>query len=335
MGATEGGRDLVDGTHTGDLLAGDGDGPEEVNDLLDDGGDTVSGASRSLLAERSPDATKTTVLLRDELGLPTVGEIGGDLLGVEAEAAARDTGLPGRAVGLPPRPVPDTVIDEADHPGLALRAVSLRGDRNRARGLPRQESFGLYPLEHAGEPFVLAVTACAFPSVRDADRVRRLLWRGAAAEIAGLAAPLRDPEHFRKLCARLLGRALEYGPTGALTAALLRLSPEGETTDCLLFGTDVASARLLRGGEWEPLPATLPADPDGIHVNGHRIAPGEALLLCGSGLSGPMADAETAERLAAQWGSGRVPGRMEFAWQLDFRADGHDDDRTAVCLWGL
>ncbi|MFL1378309.1 hypothetical protein [Nocardiopsis protaetiae] len=334
MGAIEG-RGLVDGTHTGDLLAGDDDGPEEVNDLLDDGGDTISDVSRSLLPESSPDATATTVLLRDELGLPTVGEIGGDLLGAAAEAAARDTGLPGRAVGLPSRPVPDTVIDEADHPGLALRAVSLRGDRNRAEGLPRQESFGLYPLEHAGQRFVLAVTACAFPSVRDADRVRRLLWRGVAARMAEAAAPLRDPEHFRNLCALLLEQALEVGPTGTLTAALVRLSPEGETTDCLLFGTDVASARLLRGGEWEPLPATLPADPDGVHVNGHRIAPGEALLMCGTGLSGPMADAETADRLAAQWGAGRVPGRMEFAWQLDFRADGHEDDRTAVCLWGL
>ncbi|MFL1431805.1 MULTISPECIES: hypothetical protein, partial [unclassified Nocardiopsis] len=114
MGAIEG-RGLVDGTHTGDLLAGDDDGPEEVNDLLDDGGDTISDVSRSLLPESSPDATATTVLLRDELGLPTVGEIGGDLLGAAAEAAARDTGLPGRAVGLPSRPVPDTVIDEADH----------------------------------------------------------------------------------------------------------------------------------------------------------------------------------------------------------------------------
>ena len=304
-------------------------------DLLDDRGDTVGGIGCPVPAGCSPDATKTAVLLRDEMGLPTVGEIGGDLLGVDAEAAARDTGLPGRAVGLPGRPVPDTVIDEADHPGLALRAVSLRGDRNRAQGLPRQESFGLYPLEHEGESFALAVTACAFPTVGDADRVRRSLLRGVTAEIAGLAAPLHNPDHFRRLCARLLGRALEYGPAGALTAALLRLSPTGEDTDCLLFGTDAASARRLRGNVWEPLPATLPADPGGIHVNGQPIAPGEVLLLCGTGLSGPMADPGTADRLAAQWGSGRVPGRMEFAWQLDFRADGHDDDRTAVCLWGL
>ncbi|WP_436885188.1 hypothetical protein [Nocardiopsis dassonvillei] len=327
----------MDGTHTGDLLAGDGEGPEEVNDLLDDGGDTVSAARRPLrgAVEDSPDMTATTVLLRDELGLPTVGEIGGDLLGADGEAAARETGLPGRAVGLPAKPVPDTVIDESDHPGLALRAVSLRGDRNRAQGRPRQESFGLYPLEHRGEGFALAVTACGFPTVRDADRVRRVLWRGVATRMAEFAAPLRDPEHFRGLCALLLGQATEVGPGGALTAALVRLSPEGETTDCLLFGTDVSAARLLRGGAWEPLPATLPAEPGGVHVNGHRIEPGEALLMCGEGLSGPMADAEVADRLAAQWGSGRVPGRTEFAWQLDFRADGHDTDRTAVCLWGL
>ncbi|MFD6096489.1 hypothetical protein ACFVWN_23350 [Nocardiopsis flavescens] len=323
----------MDGTHRGDLLSGDDERPEEVNDLLDDGGDTVSGVRRfpPRAAPPSPDATETTVLLRDELGLPTVGEIGGDLLGADGEAAARETGLPVRAAGLPARAVADTVIDEADHPGLALRAVSLRGDRNRAAGLPRQESFGLYPLEG----FVLAVTACGFPSVRDADRARRLLRRGVADRLPELGAPRRDPGHFRGLCAQLLGRAVREGPPGSLTAALLRLSPAGETTDCLLFGTDAASARLLRGGAWEPLPATLPAAPDGVHVNGRPIAPGEALLLCGEGLSGPMADAETADRLAAQWGAGRVPGRMEFGRQLDFRADGHDADRTAVCLWGL
>ncbi|MDT0326860.1 hypothetical protein [Nocardiopsis lambiniae] len=329
------------GKHVGDLLASpDGREPGEqgVTDILDDGGVTVSGASRTLLGatgERSPDATETTVLLRDRLGLPTVGEIGGDLLGVEGAAAARDTGLPVRAQGLPSRPVPDTIIDEADHPGLAVRAVSLRGDRNRVEGRPRQESFGLYPLEHGGERFVLATTACGFPSVRDADRVRRLLWRGVAARMPEIAAPLRDPEHFRSLCALLVEQAMETAPVGALTSALVRLSPEGETTDCLLFGTDVAAARLLRAGGWEPLPATLPADPDGVHVNGHRIAPGEALLMCGTGLSGPMGDTGTADRLAAQWGAGHVPGRMEFASQLDFRADGHEDDRTAICLWGL
>ncbi|WP_150241578.1 protein phosphatase 2C domain-containing protein [Nocardiopsis quinghaiensis] len=270
------------------------------------------------------------------------------------------------ARGLPTQEwaVPDTVVDEADYGGLALRAASLRGDGHRFKRESRQDAFGLYELAHGDGRFALACVADGVGSRkmthRGAGYACRLLFQAVSAHLEGLLDFGGDIAHFQELGERIVGgvaagmsalarregvEPVELSTT--LTAALVQLTPEGERAGVLLFAVGDSPAYLMRDGRTLPLTDgdedgavastrtnALPTDIGRVHVSGHWLEPGETLLLCTDGLSGPMASPAVADRLAAWWGGGRVPRRTEFAWQLDFQAKSYDDDRTAVCLWG-
>ena len=335
-----------------------GDAPDEppagAPETAEAAGDTAAPAADS------PDDTETVAMERPVLPLADASAAGSEDPGTGAFAPPPAPARPGRplhpARGLPDRggSVPDTVLDEADYPGLALRAASLRGGAHRLEGECRQDSFGMYGLE-AGE--LRAVLVC----VADGVGGRSMSHRGAASacdllsqlvdeHLGGLIG--RDADDSRDLCERIVARvargmadlAASEGVddrelSTTLTAALVELTPEGETARVLLLAVGDSPAHLLREGLMEPLSvvdrtAALPADIRRVHVSGHRLAPGETLLLCTGGLAGPMDDADVTGRLLGWWGGDGIPGRMEFGWQVDFRTRSHDDDRTVVCVWG-
>jgi hypothetical protein len=62
--------------------------------------------------------------------------------------------------------------------------------------------------------------------------------------------------------------------------------------------------------------------------------PGDALLLCTSGLADPLRDEPLlAEHLAERWSTGEAPGLAAFLADALVRVKGYADDRTAAAVW--
>jgi hypothetical protein len=57
------------------------------------------------------------------------------------------------------------------------------------------------------------------------------------------------------------------------------------------------------------------------------------LMVCSDGMSNPMRNGDVRKQLAQWWSGDRVPGLLEFGWQVGYRAKTYGDDRTAVCVW--
>ncbi|MFE3458130.1 protein phosphatase 2C domain-containing protein [Nocardiopsis aegyptia] len=281
---------------------------------------------------------------------------------VPPEVLTRPTNPGFHARGLPTMDwaVPDTVVDEADYPGLLLRAASLRGDKQRFQGKCRQDAFGLSELEHEGERFVLACVADGVGSKsmshRGANYACRLLGKAVADFLPGLltdgasshrsAAIARVLERIKHAMLPLVSeRPGELSTT--LTVALVSLTPVGEPSRAVLFSVGDSPAYRLGEDGFEALTEVDESGPvmdsttDALPVNFEaafetecELKPGQMLLLCTDGLSGPMSGStDVSDRLAQWWGGASVPGRLEFGCQMDFQAKSYDDDRTAVCLW--
>ncbi|MGV9263458.1 protein phosphatase 2C domain-containing protein [Kitasatospora sp. NPDC003701] len=179
---------------------------------------------------------------------------------------------------------------------------------------------------------------------------------------AGLAADLRDGARDR----------LRYGLQRLVTAAaapLRALTPRVAGDDpaapaslhCLLLSLDpVASYRaafgvgpgglyLLRSGHWidayaarllhhpdgqPPVPDGPVPDPRPFRFRMVPATPGDILLLCTPGLARPIADEPAvAHFLAAHWAHPHPPGTVDFLRQVQVRAKGYADDRTAAAIW--
>ncbi|MDT0326864.1 protein phosphatase 2C domain-containing protein [Nocardiopsis lambiniae] len=262
--------------------------------------------------------------------------------------------------------VPDTVVDEADYERVRLRAASLRGDKHRYEGRTRQDAFGMYEVEHRGERFVLL---CVADGVGSRSRSHRgaayasRCFRAAVAEHIGEIivrdASMADVREWGRRMLGIVARGMidfadkEGFPaedlSTTLTVSLIHGISGSGPAWYMTWGIGDSPVFLLRDGVWEPRPGASDGDPiivdtrtdalpgrvSTVHMTDGTLAPGDVLVLCTDGLAGPMAADAVADRLAEWWGSGRVPGRMEFAWQLDFQAKSYSDDRTAVCVWGI
>ncbi|MGW3078184.1 protein phosphatase 2C domain-containing protein [Kitasatospora sp. NPDC001132] len=177
---------------------------------------------------------------------------------------------------------------------------------------------------------------------------------------AGLAADLRDGARDR------LRYGLQRLATGA-AAPLRALAPRPEETPspaslhCLLvsldpgaayraaFGVGPGGLYLLRSGHWiDAYAARLLHHPDGqppvpeAPVPGPRpfrfrlvpATPGDILLLCTPGLARPVADEPAvAHFLSTHWTHPHPPGTVDFLRQVQVRAKGYADDRTAAAVW--
>ncbi|MER7846529.1 hypothetical protein ABTZ03_21515 [Kitasatospora sp. NPDC096077] len=179
---------------------------------------------------------------------------------------------------------------------------------------------------------------------------------------AGLAADLRDGARDR------LRYGLQRLATGAV-APLRALAPRGEGDDtpspaslhCLLvsldpsagyraaFGVGPGGLYLLRSGHWidayaarllhhpdgqPPVPEAPVPDPRPFRFRLVPATQGDILLLCTPGLSRPIADEPAvAHFLSAHWAHPHPPGTVDFLRQVQVRAKGYADDRTAAAIW--
>ncbi|MFJ5121989.1 hypothetical protein [Kitasatospora sp. NPDC088548] len=179
---------------------------------------------------------------------------------------------------------------------------------------------------------------------------------------SGLAADLRDGARDR----------LRYGLQRLATSAaapLRALAPRAEGDDapspaslhCLLLSLDPAATYraafgvgpgglfLLRSGHWidayaarllhhpdgqPPLPDAPVPEPRPFRFRMVPATPGDILLLCSPGLARPIADEPAvAHFLAAHWAHPHPPGTVDFLRQVQVRAKGYADDRTAAAIW--
>ncbi|MFD5461678.1 hypothetical protein ACFWIQ_02470 [Kitasatospora sp. NPDC127059] len=178
----------------------------------------------------------------------------------------------------------------------------------------------------------------------------------------GLATDLRDGARDR------LRYGLQRLATGAV-APLRALAPRADGDDtpspaalhCLLvsldpaagyraaFGVGPGGLYLLRSGHWidayaarllhhpdgqPPAPEAPVPDPRPFRFRLVPATPGDILLLCTPGLSRPIADEPAvAHFLSSHWAHPHPPGTVDFLRQVQVRAKGYADDRTAAAIW--
>ncbi|MFJ5882040.1 hypothetical protein [Kitasatospora cineracea] len=144
------------------------------------------------------------------------------------------------------------------------------------------------------------------------------------------------------------------GPTGLPpeeTASLhcLLMSADPAATHRAAFGTGPGGLYLLRSGHWidayaarllhhpdgqPPLPpASMPA-PRPFRFRLVPATSGDILLLCTPGLAAPIAEEPAvAHFLSSHWAHPHPPGTVDFLRQIQVRAKGYADDRSAAAVW--
>ncbi|WP_328957322.1 protein phosphatase 2C domain-containing protein [Kitasatospora purpeofusca] len=218
--------------------------------------------------------------------------------------------------------------------------------------------------DHSGPAAELVATASAEACRQLAGAV------GRSRE--GLAADLRDGARDRlryglqRLALSAVAPLRALAPVGAADGTADRAEdgedePSPASLHCLLasldpeagyraaFGVGPGGLYLLRSGHWiDAYAARLLHHPDGqppvpeSPVPGSRpfrfrmvpATPGDILLLCTPGLSRPVADEPAvAHFLASHWAHPHPPGTVDFLRQVQVRAKGYTDDRTAAAIW--
>ncbi|MFJ7278663.1 hypothetical protein [Kitasatospora sp. NPDC098663] len=299
-------------------------------------------------------------------GAPTVPHIGERPPTYGPEPTAVPEADPGVLGAL----VPDTVLEGAQYGSSVLRAVSVRGDSARYRGESRRDALLVTRFGDGPDGLLLAVLAGidrtgtaadeALPPEAVATSTREACHHLAAAvgrSREGLAADLRDGARDR------LRYGLQRLATGAV--APLRALVPGDEEDgmpspaslhCLLLSLDPAAGHraafgvgpgglyLLRSGHWiDAYAARLLHHPDGqqppeeprpFRFRLVPATPGDVLLLCTPGLARPIADEPAvAHFLSTHWAHPHPPGSVDFLRQVQVRAKGYADDRTAAAVW--
>ncbi|MEV7176115.1 hypothetical protein [Kitasatospora sp. NPDC093679] len=263
--------------------------------------------------------------------------------------------------------VPDTVLEGAQYGPAILRAASVRGDSARFRGEPRRDALLVTRFGEGEDGLLLAVIAsparsadAAAGSAAAAEAARQLaaaIGRSRAELAADLRAGARDRLRYglQRLTVGAAARlrpsgepAVEPGDgeAGALHCLLVPL--DGEAGHRAAFGTGPGGLYLLRSGHWidayaarllhhpdgEPQPAAPAAAPKPFRFRMVPATTGDILLLCTAGLAGPIADEPAVARfLSNHWAHPHPPGSVDFLRQVQVRAKGYADDRTAAALW--
>lgn len=280
------------------------------------------------------------------------------VIGTTPRLTSEPRGLPGERFK-----VPDTVLDGADLPGLAIRGASLRGDEHRYFGTTRQDAMGIW---HVADDQTQAYLACVadgvgseplsqYGSAHVCDLARKEVQQrlsslfnampgsGVSNLCDDLAATLA--ERLMKEADELEVSARELSTT--LVAAMVEAqSADPERRRYVVFAIGDSPAFVLRAGRFIPAFAdqhdteitstatsALPTAIGQVAAVSGELAPGDVLMICTDGLANPMRNQATVDQLVAWWGGGDVPSIPEFGWQLSFRVKSYGDDRTAVCFW--
>ncbi|WP_282205373.1 protein phosphatase 2C domain-containing protein [Kitasatospora fiedleri] len=135
------------------------------------------------------------------------------------------------------------------------------------------------------------------------------------------------------------------------TASLhcLLMSADPAATHRAAFGTGPGGLYLLRSGHWidayaarllhhpdgqPPLPPAAPPAPRPFRFRLVPATSGDILLLCTPGLAAPIAEEPAvAHFLSSHWAHPHPPGTVDFLRQIQVRAKGYADDRTAAAVW--
>ncbi|WP_051838676.1 protein phosphatase 2C domain-containing protein [Streptomyces sp. NRRL WC-3742] len=268
------------------------------------------------------------------------------------------------------RLAPDTALEGAQYGPTVLRAVSVRGDSARYRGEPRRDTLLVTRFGDGPDGLLLAVLG-SFGRTGSADEraaqdvatatgeAARQLAAAVGRSRDGLAEDLRAGARDR----------LRYGLQRLATssaAPLRALAPEAEgenpaSLHCLMvsldpqagyraaFGIGPGGLYLLRSGHWidayaarllhhpdgqPPAPEAPTPDPRPFRFRLVPATPGDILLLCTPGLARPLADEPAvAHFLSSHWAHPHPPGTVDFLRQVQVRAKGYADDRTAAAIW--
>ncbi|MFG3049930.1 hypothetical protein ACGFZP_03105 [Kitasatospora sp. NPDC048239] len=267
--------------------------------------------------------------------------------------------------------VPDTALEGAQYASTTLRAVSVRGDSARYRGEPRRDTLLVTRFGEGPDGLLLAAlggfdrsgaddTPAQAVSTATVEACRQLA-AAVGRSRSGLAADLRDGarDRLRYGLQRLATsaaaplRALATHPEseapspGSLHCLLLSLDPAASYR--VAFGVGPGGLYLLRSGHWidayaarllhhpdgQPPAAEAPLpDPRPFRFRMVPATPGDILLLCTPGLARPIADEPAvAHFLAAHWAHPHPPGTVDFLRQVQVRAKGYADDRSAAAVW--
>ncbi|MER7703767.1 protein phosphatase 2C domain-containing protein [Kitasatospora sp. NPDC097605] len=268
--------------------------------------------------------------------------------------------------------VADTVLEGAQYAGTTLRAVSVRGDSARYRGEPRRDSLLVTRFGEGTDGLLLAVLGGFDHAGPGAEQIAtaaaeacRQLAGAVGRSREGLAADLRDGARDRlryglqRLALSAVAPLRALAPENAAAGADAEPSPA--SLHCLLvsldpdagyraaFGVGPGGLYLLRSGHWidayaarllhqpdgqPPVPETPAPDPRPFRFRMVPATPGDILLLCTAGLSRPVADEPAvAHFLASHWAHPLPPGTVDFLRQVQVRAKGYTDDRTAAAIW--
>ncbi|MGW4425703.1 protein phosphatase 2C domain-containing protein [Streptosporangium sp. NPDC004631] len=256
-----------------------------------------------------------------------------------------------------PRPAPDTIpdvtgkrpdseLDGADLPGLAVRAGSVRGEAHRRRGTPRQDAMGMWQIDGS------RLLACVAGGAGGGELSHVGSAEACSAAYGNLADLLDHVEHgtppayFFEDVADDLHRRAERDRVSVDTLRTTLLASVIDIGARRAHVTRVGdgTAMLLRRGRWTPCfaegpdapaPGTLPRDADRAQTATVDLQQGDMLLLCTGGLARPMRGEQVSDQMSAWWAQPAAPSLPEFYWQLSFRAESHDGDRTAICGWML
>ena len=221
--------------------------------------------------------------------------------------------------------------DGADGQGLLLLAVA--------------DGVGSAPRSHRGSHAAVCLAAEHLDPV--AGDLEAALRAQDAATFSGLVnKAVADAAGELRVLLGVPGA--EYATT--LRALLVPLDPHVAVRGFLAVG-DGGLFRLRGEGWWDIGHPAVTPDGSGVIDTGtaalpdayQRVVtwlldpaePGDVLVLCTDGFSGPLAgEARLRAFLAEQWGgTAPVPQPSDFLWQLQARVKSYDDDRTVVCLW--
>ncbi|MFI6630767.1 protein phosphatase 2C domain-containing protein [Nonomuraea fuscirosea] len=250
---------------------------------------------------------------------------------------------------------PDTELDGADLDGLVIRGASVRGDYHRYDGMPRQDAMAIRML---GESHVLLAVADGLGSREMShfgavEACRAALDEYPASLLDGFETRSDPVAYFTAVADSMIYQAKNENVEVAqmattLTVAVIDAQGQQGSRLCQIMRVGDSTAMLLHRGVWvscfveddnQPLASSatyaLPDDAARVEVTTCVLSPGDLLLLCTDGLAKPMAGQAVREQLADWWGQGTPPSLAEFLWQFSFRVKSHDDDRTAICVWGV
>ncbi|MGA5700408.1 protein phosphatase 2C domain-containing protein [Peterkaempfera bronchialis] len=259
--------------------------------------------------------------------------------------------------------VPDTAVEGARYGTLTLRAASVRGDSARYRGEPRRDALLVARFGEPPDGILVTVVAGAArsaeaPPLAAAEACRQLaaaVGRSRAELVADLRSGARDGLRFG--LQRMAARAAQYlrdpqdprdpqePAAGSLHCVLSPLDPSAGDRVC--FGIGPGGLFLLRSAHWidaygarllhhpgEQQPAADPPSDQAFRFRLVPASPGDVLLLATAGFADPVREEPAvAGFLAAHWSHPHPPGTVDFLRQLQVRAKGYADDRTAVALW--